>query len=62
MLSLAVRIALQTTLLPHIIMEDDPVNTTYEEKSSLITPKGRMPYNHQVFQVDDDWVPYVLSS
>jgi exosome complex RNA-binding protein Rrp42 (RNase PH superfamily) len=57
--SLAVRIALQTSLLPHITLEDVPVDRTYEERASLMDiQKGRIPHEERVFQVDDDWVLY----
>jgi exosome complex RNA-binding protein Rrp42 (RNase PH superfamily) len=57
-LSLAVRVALQTTLLPHITLEDVPTDHTYEERASLMDmAKGRVPHDQKVFQVDDDWVP-----
>jgi hypothetical protein len=56
-LSLAVRIALQSSLLPHILLEDVPVDTTYEERASLMdNQEGRIPHDEKVFQVDDDWV------
>jgi len=57
-LSLAIRVALQTTLLPHITLEDVPTDHTYEERASLMDmAKGRVPHDQKVFQVDDDWVP-----
>jgi hypothetical protein len=57
-LSLAVRVALQTSLLPRITLEDIPVSQTYEERASLMDiGKGRVPQEEKVFQVDDDWVP-----
>jgi hypothetical protein len=58
-LSLAVRTALQTTLLPHITIEDVPSGRTYEERAALMgLDKGRVPHEEKVFQVDDDWVYY----
>ena len=57
-LSLAIRVALQTTLLPRITLEDVPTDHTYEERASLMDmAKGRVPHDQKVFQVDDDWVP-----
>lgn len=56
-LSLAVRIALQTSLIPHITLEDIPLDLTYEEQASLMhMQQGRAPHEERVFQVDDDWV------
>lgn len=56
-LSLAVRIALQTALLPHINIEDIPSERTYEERAALMDfDKGRVAREEKVFQVDDDWV------
>ena len=56
-LSLAIRIALQTSLIPHITLEDVPTDKSYEERASLMDiQKGRIPHEDKVFQVDDDWV------
>jgi hypothetical protein len=56
-LSLAIRVALQTSLLPRITLEDIPVLGTYEESASLLDiQKGGAPHDDKVFQVDDDWV------
>ena len=59
-LSLAVRVALQTSLLPRITIEDALPEESYEEMASLLDiRKGRVPHGHneKVYQVDDDWVP-----
>ena len=51
------RIALHTSLIPHITLEDVPLDITYEEQASLMDmQQGRMPHEERVFQVDDDWV------
>lgn len=55
-LSLAVRIALQTSLLPHISIEDIPIDKSYEDRESLIDLRGAIRHDQKVFQVDDDWV------
>ena len=56
-LSLAVRVALQMSLLPHIILEDVAPDKSYEERASLMdVQKGRIRREERVFQVDDDWV------
>jgi len=56
-LSLAIRVALQTSLIPHITLEEVPLDRTYEERASIMDmQKGREPHEERVFQVDDDWV------
>jgi len=55
-LSLAVRIALQTSLLPHISIEDIPIDKSYEDRESLIDLRSATRHDQKVFQVDDDWV------
>ena len=60
-LSLAVRVALQTTLLPLVTLEDVAPDRTYEERAlEMDVQKGRIPHDEKVFQVDDDWVPTFL--
>ena len=56
-LSLAIRVALQTSLIPHLTLEDIPLDRTYEERASIMDmQKGREPHEERLFQVDDDWV------
>ena len=56
-LSLAIRVALQTSLIPHITLEEVPPDRTYEERASIMDmQRGREPHENRVFQVDDDWV------
>jgi hypothetical protein len=56
-LSLAIRVALQTSLIPHLTLEEVPLDRTYEERASIMDiQKGREPHDERLFQVDDDWV------
>lgn len=56
-LSVAIRIALQTSLLPHVIVEGVLPEKKYEERAEVIDiRRGRLPHEERVFQVDDDWV------
>ena len=57
-ISLGVRVTLQTSFLPHIILEDVPMDRTYEEQVSFMDVSGRIPFE-RVFQVDDDWVYFL---
>jgi hypothetical protein len=55
-ISLGVRVTLQTSLLPHIILEDNPIRQSNENQASLMNIKARVPFDERAFRVDDDWV------